>query len=340
MTSNKKFFLSALVFTLIFLLTVGPMTWLFARKSLEPPWDMTNKIGGFYNEPEGEFSVLFFGSSHVYASVSPLELWYNTGVKSYVFATQLQPMWATYYYVKEALKTQDPQLIVVECNMMGDDQEYYDDGVNFSFMDELPLSLDKLKLAMVSAPAGERAPLVWNFMKYHSRWDELEDQDYHTRRSQLRDPYRGHVLLPDRQVTAPEVIPMEAGESGALLEKNVEYLEKIIAPCEAEDIDLWLIKAPSNTALEETQALRMESVEELAAAYGVPFDDFNQCYEAIGLTTADFYDQRHLTGVAAARFTDYLSVLLSRRWPGLAADSGDEQWNADYTAYRQALAAS
>ena len=186
-------------------------------------------------------------------------------------------MWATYYYVKEALKTQDPQLIVVECNMMGDDQEYYDDGVNFSFMDELPLSLDKLKLAMVSAPAGERAPLVWNFMKYHSRWDELEDQDYHTRRSQLRDPYRGHVLLPDRQVTAPEVIPMEAGESGALLEKNVEYLEKIIALCEAEGIDLWLIKAPSNTALEETQALRMESVEELAAAYGVPLDDVNQC---------------------------------------------------------------
>ena len=74
MTSNKKFFLSALVFTLIFLLTVGPMTWLFARKSLEPPWDMTNKIGGFYNEPEGEFSVLFFGSSHVYASVSSLNL--------------------------------------------------------------------------------------------------------------------------------------------------------------------------------------------------------------------------------------------------------------------------
>lgn len=333
MTANKKFLLSVLLFALIFLLTVGPITWLFARKSLEGPWDMTRKISGFYNEPEGEFSVMFFGSSHVYASVSPLQLWANTGVKSYVFATQLQPMWATYAYIKEALKTQDLQLIVVECNMMGGDQEYYDDGVNFSFMDDIPLSLNKIQLAFASAPEGERAPLLWNFMKYHGRWSELEDQDYYTKRSDLRDPYKGHVLLPDKQVVTPEVIPMAEGESGELLDKNVEYLAKIVALCEARDIDLWLIKSPSNTALEETQALRMEQVGALAAAYGVPFDDFNACYEEIGLTTADFYDQRHLTGSGAVKFTNYLSILLSRRWPNLMAQSGDEEWAADYAAY-------
>lgn len=54
MTSNRRFFLSAAAFCLIFLLTVGPVTWVFARKSLNGPWDMSNKIGGFYNEPRGE----------------------------------------------------------------------------------------------------------------------------------------------------------------------------------------------------------------------------------------------------------------------------------------------
>ena len=100
MSSTKKFLLSGLALFLLLVLTAGPITWIFARKSLEGPWDMTNKIGGFYNEPRGEFTAMFFGSSHIYASLSPLELWHETGVKSYVFATQLQPMWATYTYLK------------------------------------------------------------------------------------------------------------------------------------------------------------------------------------------------------------------------------------------------
>ena len=38
---------------------------------------------------------------------------------------QQQPMWATYTYVKEALKTQSPALVVVEFRMAFSDQEYF-----------------------------------------------------------------------------------------------------------------------------------------------------------------------------------------------------------------------
>ena len=337
MTSNRRFFLSAAAFCLIFLLTVGPVTWVFARKSLNGPWDMSNKIGGFYNEPRGEFSVMFFGSSHIYASLSPLELWHDNGVKSYVFATQLQPMWATYTYIKEALKYQSPQLIVVECNMMGGDQEYYDDGVNFSFMDDLRFSMDKVALARESAPEGERAPLIWNFMKYHGRWSELEDPDYDVKRQDLHDPLKGHVLLPNYQAVKPEVLEPKEGESGQLLEKNVMWLERIIDLCQARGVELWLIKAPSNTALEETQRLRMEQVAALAAERGVVFDDFNACYEEMGLTLDDFYDQRHLTGTGAVKFTDYFACLLEKRYPQLHTESEDGEWEEQYRAYREKL---
>ncbi len=337
LSSAKKFLLSGLSLLLLLGLSAGPVSWVFARKSLDPPWDMTNKIGGFYNEPRGEFTAMFFGSSHIYASLSPLELWHETGVKSYVFATQLQPMWATYTYLEEALKYQSPQLVVVECNMMGNNTEYHDDGVNFSFMDDLRFSLDKVELAFASAPEGERAPLIWNFMKYHGRWSELEDADYHTRKEDLHDPYKGYVLLPG-QYAAPELIPPEAGESGELSEKNLYWLGQIMDLCQRRGIELWLIKAPSNTALEEIQRLRMEEVERVAAARGVPFDDFNQCYEEIGLTQADFYDQRHLNGGGAVKFTDYFARLMNRRYPQLFAESEDPAWAADYETYAAALA--
>ena len=65
----------------------------------------------------------------------------------------------------------------------------------------------------------------------------------------------------------------------------------------------------------------MEEVERVAAARGVPFDDFNQCYEEIGLTQADFYDQRHLNGGGAVKFTDYFARLMkNRRYPRCCAN--------------------
>lgn len=51
---------------------------------------------------------MFFGPSHAYAAFSPLAIWEETGIRSYVFATQQQPLWATYTYIKEALKKQSP----------------------------------------------------------------------------------------------------------------------------------------------------------------------------------------------------------------------------------------
>ena len=127
MKKTIRFFLSAVIFLVILSFLLAPLQQLFVRKSLEGVWDMTNKVGGFYNEPEQEFDVMFFGSSHAYASVSPLRLWGNTGVKSYVFATQQQPVWATYAYLKEALKTQTPSLVVVECQMALSDEDYHEE---------------------------------------------------------------------------------------------------------------------------------------------------------------------------------------------------------------------
>ena len=77
---------------------------------------------------------------------------------------------------------------------------------------------------------------------------ELEDADYHTRKEDLHDPYKGYVLLPG-QYAAPELIPPEAGESGELSEKNLYWLGQIMDLCQRRGIELWLIKAPSNLSL-------------------------------------------------------------------------------------------
>lgn len=333
---NLRFFCSALAFLALLTLILVPLSRLLARKSLAPPWNTTTKISGFYNEERDQFEVMFFGSSHAYAAFSPLELWEETGVKSYVFATQQQPLWATYTYIKEALKTQSPSLVVVECRMAFGDQEYYDKGVNFSYMDDIPLSWNKAELALRSVPDTEgRLALLFNFMMYHDRWDDLRRQDFTFRRDEARDPYKGYVLLPPREEPRPRPEIETVTGRVPLLEKNRHWLEEIVQLCREEGVALWLVKTPSNLELEEKALLN--TVEDFAAEKGVPFRDFNEDYAEMGLSEDMFHDEHHLDVFGASRFTRFFARALEEGWPELRTDWKDPAWEADMAVYQEEL---
>lgn len=340
MKKTTRFLFSIPIFLLLLGLILSPLQRTFARKSLTGAWDMTNKIAGFYNEAQDQFEVMFFGASHSYATFIPLELWDETGVKSYVFATQQQPLWATYTYIKEALKTQSPSLIVMDCRMCFSDEEYFNEkdtiGVTFSYMDDLPMSLNKAALAWESAPDMEgRVSALFNFMMYHSRWNDLQPEDSTFRPSQARDPYKGYVMLPPQDTPYPRTTIETITQAVPLLEKNQLWLEKIIRLCQDEGIALWLVKTPSN--LEWTEKVKLNTVKATAEQFGVPFRDFNEEYEAIGLDENMFYDAHHLDVLGASRFTRYFAGVLMEEYPDLKKDRDDESWTADLTTYLAAL---
>ena len=305
MGDKLKFFCKTVVFLLLLALILVPVQRVMARKSLSGTWDMTNKVAGFYNEEEDQFEVMFFGPSHAYAAFSPLVIWEETGIKSYVFSTQQQPLWATYTYIKEALKTQSPTLIVLECRMALGDKEYYmeegdDKAVTYPYMDDLPLSWNKVELAVQSAPEPEeRFGLLFNFMMYHSRWNDLHREDFTFRRDEARDPYKGFVMLEPQEPLQPRPASETVTQAVPLLEKNQYWLEEIIKLCQEEGIELWLIKSPSNLELEEKALLN--TVEETARRYNVPFHDFNVDYADIGLDESMFFDAHHMDALGAGK---------------------------------------
>ena len=335
MKKKLIFFVQAICFLAILAAVFSPLRQLMARKSLVGVWNMTEKVGGFYNEPQNEFDLMFFGSSHIYASIAPMRLWEDTGVKSYVFATQQQPAWATYTYLKEALKSQSPRLVVVECQMLLHDEDYYEEGVTYSYMDDLRFSWDKVQLAWHSAPTmEERVELLCNYIKYHVRWSELTKEDYAFDPKALRDPLKGYVQLWDTPDPQPRPNIDEITGRAALTEKNERWLREIIALCQERGIELWLIKAPSN--LLEEEKLRLNTIGDTAAEYGVMFHDFNEDYAAVGLTPDRFYDAHHLDAWGAAAFTDYFAEYLTERYD-LPRHPDDPQWKLDTAVYDEAL---
>ncbi len=294
------------VFIIIFAVLFLHADRLLVRKSIEGWWNTTAKIDGFYNSPEDEYDVMFFGSSNAYCSVNPLVLWEKTGVKSYVFATQQQPSWATYHYMVDAMERQKLDLAVVDVLMFSKDAEYYDDGVNFTFCDNMPFSKNKLELIKASAPEGERFNLACRFMKYHSRWNELSAADFKYRRSEMEDYSKGYCVLTSTDTEGVHTDVSKVADCAALTEKNLLYLNKIIDLCKEQEVALMLIKTPSNATEEEKKYYN--AVEAVAEERGVNFVDYNLCYDEIGLDLkTDFYDKTHLNVFGAEKFTKYFA---------------------------------
>lgn len=325
-----KKFISVIAFVLLFSVIFSYTQTLFSRKATVGWWNTTAKIDGFYNSPKNEYDVVFFGSSNAFCSFNPLIIWKESGVKSYVFATQQQPVWATYHYMVDAFKTQKPDLAVVDILMFCKDKEFYDDDVNYTFCDNMPFSLNKVKLAYASAPKGERIGLLCNFVKYHSRWNDLNDLDFKYKKSEMRDYTKGFCILTgayDNPVLREDVSKVK--ELTPLPPKNEKYLKKIIDLCEEEDIRLMFVKTPSNATREEK--MYYNSVEKVALERGIEYIDYNPLYEEIGLDMkTDFCDESHLNTSGSEKFSKYFVENVDV-FAGKSAQ--DDSWEEDYQKY-------
>lgn len=300
-------------FILIFLLMLSEAGAILMHKQIEGRWNMTDKVAGFYNEEPGSFDLLFFGSSHMYCSIDPAILYEESGLKSYIFATQQQPLWITYHYMKEALKTQRPDLLAVEVHMVagGEEKDYMDEGTNHSAIDPIPMSKNKLEMIWASVPKGERRYYILDIMKYHDRWEELKAEDYIRSFEMSRDPEKGYVRLDHVSDKVVWEDVSSVYESKTASHKKMEYMEKIIDLAEKEGIPLLLFKSPSNATLEDKMIYN--SVAGLAASRGIQYIDFNskEHYEKMGLDIkTDFYDQRHLNEAGVKKFVPYFCNFL------------------------------
>jgi hypothetical protein len=298
-------------FVLIFLLILSEVSDLVMHKQIEGRWNMTAKVVGFYNEEPDSFDVLFFGSSHMYCSVDPAVFYEETGLNSYVFATQQQPLWITYHYMIEALKTQRPELLVVETHMAVQEEDYMDEATNHTAIDPIPMSKNKLDMIFASVPKGERRFYIFNIMKYHGRWEYLEKEDFVRAYEKTTDPDKGYVRLSEVSDDVVWEDVSSVTESRVGTPKNIEYLHKIMDLAEKENIRLVLFKSPSNATVEEK--MFCNGVAEAAAQRGVEFIDFNtrEHYEAMGLDIQeDFYDQRHLNETGMKKYVPYFSKFL------------------------------
>ncbi len=261
--------------------------------------------------PPDTVDVLLVGSSHVGMNVSNRQIYDEFGISSFDLWVGMQPLWNSYYYLKEALHYQKPKVVVVDVFLAGTSAEYSLNTVAMKNIQYLSMGIDKLKAALDSFPAWQDAvEAVWGMPFYHERYDELVQDDWNLQYGKdelsLSAPRQAEgvttalKMLDYRSITS--VTP--------LTEKNERYLRKLIALCKQENIPLVLITSPFEATEEE--ASRFNALAQIAEEEGVPFLNFLKTYDEEGIDAAsDFYDRGHLNNEGIAKFSHILGQYLA-----------------------------
>lgn len=289
-------------FCLIFCLLFSLATEIMKDKRCEGEYDVTNKVKGFYKEPENSLDFVFVGSSQLYAHVAPAVLYRDFGITSYDFAANEQPLWISYYYIKEALKYQKPKAILLEVfTLYGDD--YEEEGINHVNLDDLPWSMNKIHAILDGVPKELQYSYFFELAKYHSTWSGFYEGKYvYTFQSpvNINKGYSPFVVYGEYEETAKKEV-IQCKECSPIPKRAKEWLLKIIELCREENLDLIFFKTPNGNP--ERQKL-YNSFEAFSKEQNVPFLNLNTVLDG----------EAHVNVLQAERISRYLGDYLGKRY--------------------------
>lgn len=287
----------------------------------------TDYVRNLYAQDRNTVDVLVLGDSHSYMAIYPHELWAHHGYAAYCYGGSGQAIWMTYHFLKEALKTQRPSLIILDAHDVTNTVPESSDRNVVCSTYGMKWSANKVDAILASVPYGERAEYLQEFPAYHDRYAELTVNDFRPYRA--KPGWKGALITSVIQpVEAPDIDTVT--EPVPLLEKAEMYYRKIIELARDERIPLLVTVVPyALTAEEQGKFLR---AAEIAAEYDVPFLNYNELYAETGLDfTADLCDSEHLNRHGAVKVTRHLGAYLAEQYdlPDRRADAVYASWHAD-----------
>lgn len=281
-----------------------------------------------YAQPKDSVDVVMLGSSHIHCDVNTALLWDEYGITAYNYSTAEQPLWITYYYLKEICKYQDPKVAVID--LYG--PAHFKDDYQYSWLaDSLfgyRFSLDKIAMMHASAEFDALGGYFPDFFNYHHRYDELTLDDFREPYKSRKEKaaYKGYTpYFNEQEQTEPE---LNETKSGGITVKSEIYLQKIIDFASENDIEIFFIVTPYITNSEDE--LVYNRIKEIAVSERIHFISSNYDYSVMDINfEEDFNDASHLNYSGSCKFSRYLAEELLQRFE-LSDHRGDsyyESWD-------------
>ena len=289
----------------------------------------------FLSEPHDTYDVIAAGSSRMYCTLTPIELYRNYNIKAFCLATQQQPIEVSYTYLKKAIALQRPKVVILEMFMFVKREvgSVIAEGVAHDSCDPLPLDWDKVELLLNANFKGSIEDYVIPFLKYHSRWKELKGYDFDL--SVGRNVNKGYILLSGKISAGLSQKSFQDVKLVSLSDDALFWLGKIVRLVKSSGAELVMLLAPYPTDMKD--AGRIKHIAEFAKENGLMFLNLLERFDEIGLDSEnDFYDRGHLNVFGADKATRFIGKFLKdhcRFEPVLLDDTQKARWEDDIAQY-------
>ncbi len=300
--------------TVIFLIFIVILH--FTTKLLSPKY-MTDLVEGSftreYYEEEKNHEVIFIGDCEVYANFSPMILYEEEGITSYVRGNSQQLIWQSYGLLKETLKYETPKIVVFNVNAMRYDKPV-SEAYNRLMLDQMKWSKEKIEIIKASMLEEEDfLSYLFPILRYHSRFSTLTEEDFKYLFKKKKITHNGFLI--NKNVKPVKNLPTKKRLPNYEFKENTyEYLDKIVDLCKENNIKLILIKAPSLYPYwyEEYD----KQIEEYAEKHNLDYYNFTSQIDQIGLDfQKDTYDGGlHLNLSGATKLSKYFSKILKENY--------------------------
>ena len=294
---------------------------------------------GEYYENAGDNDVVFIGDCEVYENFSPITLWEEYGITSYIRGSAQQLIWQSYYLMEETFRYETPKVMVFNVLSMKYDTpqstgaQSQREAYNRMTLDGMRWSASKWDSIMASMTEEERSwqgqySYLFPLLRYHDRWSKLtkEDFTYLFHRDQVSD--NGYLMqvgmkpVEDAYVERP-LVSYKFGEN------SWYYLEKMVKLCKEKGTQLVLIKAPALSPVWWDQW--DEQIETFAAENDLLYINMLEHQEEIGIDwSKDTYDAGlHLNVYGAEKAANWFGKILQEKC-GVTDRRSDASVSADW----------
>lgn len=297
--------------------------------------DKTNAelIYPFWEEEPDTVDVILVGSSKMYRSIYPLELWHEYGITSWNLGSSEQPVAASYYLAKEAVRRQHPKIVVMETRMSFVDNKYYSYARVHQVSDNMPFSKNKIQMICDLIPRKDWLEFYFPISIYHDRWSSLGKTDFEKIHSSSKGAGYSVGTAPN-----PSLAVIDESQKREVPNVSKEYIRKMNELCDANGAQLVLMAVPS---LEEETGGNVQEVvngvSDLAQELGVPYINMLYHMQEIGLDyRTDYADIHHLNIHGAKKASAYLGKYITEHY-AIQNRRQDEDiraaWDDEYEVY-------
>ena len=283
-----------------------------ATKLLEPKY-MSGILEGAmiqeYYDDSTDHNVVFIGDCELYENISPVYLWENYGINSYIRGSAQQLIWQSYYLEEETIKLEHPDIIVFNVLSMKYN-EPQNEAYNRMTLDGMKWSMSKVNSIKASMTDEENfIEYLFPILRYHSRWSDLNSDDFNYLFHRDKVSFNGYYMRVDVKPAedVPEGRPLSDYQFG---DNSYYYLEKLTKLCKDNDVELILVKAP--TLYPYWYDEWNQQMVDFAEANNLTYINFLEYQDEIGLDwSEDTYDGGlHLNLSGAEKMSDYFGKIL------------------------------